>query len=118
MLSSPEKHRLLESIQLAVQALFHSGAPSIGRVAQAQGVSVRTLQRRLAELGITYSTLVDHARFDLAVRRFQVPQVRLRDVASELGFADAGSFTRAFRRWTGKAPPDGFSRHRPVPTNQ
>ena len=69
-------------------------------------MSVRTLQRRLAEFGVDYSALIDRVRFDRAQVLLADPRCNLIDVAFDLGYTDASSFTRAFRRWTGATPSD------------
>jgi AraC-like DNA-binding protein len=67
-------------------------------------MSVRVLQRRLSEFGLTYSQLVDEVRLELARRLFENSRLNLSDIAQELGYSDAAHFTRAFVRWTGVTP--------------
>jgi AraC-like DNA-binding protein len=67
-------------------------------------MSVRTLQRRLAEAGLTYSAIVDEIRSVEARRLLAQPGVLLKQVAADLGFCEPASFTRACRRWTGFSP--------------
>lgn len=81
-----------------------AGRPPIWTVARGVAMSVRTLQRRLAERGWSYSELVDDVRRVLARRRVVQPSTPFGEVASDLGFAEQASFTRAFRRWTGLTP--------------
>ena len=80
------------------------GYPAIEQVAQQMGSSVRTLQRRLLEAGVTYSTLVEQVRHDLACRRLEKTQLHVAQIAKDLGFKDHSSFSRAFLRWTGMSP--------------
>lgn len=80
------------------------GCQDIKLTAEATGLSVRTLQRRLFEKGYDYSKLFDHARFDLAVELLERSDLKIVDIAQELGYGDAANFTRAFRRWTGISP--------------
>ena len=68
------------------------------------GVSVRSLQRRLARVNESYHHLVDSVRFETGITLLRGENVRFVDIAAELGYADQASFTRAFRRWTGMAP--------------
>ncbi len=93
----------IESVREEIIHVFSTGKPALGGVARALRVSPRTLQRRLADRGFTFSRLVDEARF-LTARRLISEQYRLSEVACRLGYADAGSFTRAFERWTGITP--------------
>jgi AraC-like DNA-binding protein len=96
--------------QLALMSLA-AGQAQIAWIASAAGLSVRTLQRRLAELGVDYSSLIDRVRFDSAQVLLADPGRNLIDIALELGYTDASSFTRAFRRWTGAAPSDYRKMH-------
>jgi AraC-like DNA-binding protein len=48
-------------------------------------------------------------RRDLAIDHLKGGQHSLADIAFLLGFADQASFTRAFRRWTGKTPSEFMS---------
>ena len=76
---------------------------SLAKVAGLLKLSPRTLQRRLLDYGISYSQLVDEVRF-MRARNMIIQREKLSQIASKLGYADAGSFTRAFERWTGMTP--------------
>jgi AraC-like DNA-binding protein len=69
-------------------------------------MSRRTLQRRLADRGTSYAGVLDGTRRDLAVRYLRDPALQISEVAYLLGFGEAGSFNRAFKRWTGQTPTD------------
>lgn len=79
---------------------------TIGALAHALHISVRTLNRRLAEEGTQFRLLKDGLRRDLAVHRLTHSNTPLAALAFELGFADAPGFSRAFRQWTGSSPSD------------
>lgn len=93
-----------DDCQSAIKALMRRGYPAIELVAKHIGSSVRTLQRRLRESGVTYSALVDQVRHELACRKLETTRLHVRDVATDLGFKDHSSFSRAFVRWTGMSP--------------
>lgn len=80
------------------------GIPTVGDVASALGMSVRTLQRRLADEGRSYQDLVDGARRELARRLLRDTRFSLIDVAFMTGFASQSAFSRAFKRWEGETP--------------
>lgn len=65
-------------------------------------VSERTLQRRLAEEGMTFADLLDDARRQSAMRALTLKDTSTNDLAYQLGFASVNSFYRAFKRWTGE----------------
>lgn len=93
-----------DSVGQLIRMFIRDGHSHINWIASAAGVSVRTMQRRLAECGMDYSSLVEGARFDIATQLLKDHGCKLIDIAYDLGYADAASFTRAFRRWTGVTP--------------
>ena len=77
--------------------------PSVGAVAAEWGVSVATLRRRLAAEGTGWQQAVDELRRDLATRLLADGRHSIEAVAAQLGYVDARSLQRAFRKWTGTA---------------
>jgi AraC-like DNA-binding protein len=73
-------------------------------VAECLGISARSLRRQLAKEGLTYRQLIDHYRFETARRLIETTDRSLIDIACQLGYTEAASFTRAFRRWAGLSP--------------
>lgn len=80
------------------------GDADIARMARLMGMSTRTLQRRLAETGRPYATVVDDFRREEAARLLADPDLPLGHVAERLGYGEQASFSRAFARWYGVAP--------------
>ena len=96
------------SVRSAVAALLQLGRTDLRGVAEAAGMSVRSFQRRLSESGVCFTHLVDEARFERARSLLQVAATRVVDVGADLGYTDAGNFSRAFRRWSGGLSPRQF----------
>jgi len=92
------------SLLQAVTTLSSPTYPRIARAASSIGMSIRGLQRRLAEDGVSYGHLLDRARFAAAVDLLEHTDASVLDVALDVGYSDHAHFTRAFRRWTGLAP--------------
>ncbi len=67
-------------------------------------MSARTLQRRLADSGVTYQNLVNQARLELAQSLMGETSYSLAEIAFLTGFSEQSAFTRAFKRWVGKTP--------------
>jgi AraC-like DNA-binding protein len=63
----------------------------------------------LSENGVTYQELLDQVRRDLAVDYLRNSLLTVEQIAELVGYGEAASFRKAFRRWTGKAPRE-FSR--------
>ena len=94
----------VESARQALEPLAGTSHVPIAALGEITRIPVRTLQRRLADEGTSFSALVEEVRFARAVRRMADPSAKLIDVAFELGFSDPAHFTRAFRRWAGVSP--------------
>ncbi len=80
------------------------GDADVARMARLMGLSVRTLQRRLAQYGRSFAAVVDDFRREEAARLLSDPALALTRVADRLGYAEQASFTRAFTRWYGTSP--------------
>jgi AraC-like DNA-binding protein len=67
-------------------------------------MSARTLQRRLEDEGTRFSEVLDGAREELARKWLADDALSLGEVSQRLGFSELATFSRAFKRWTGKPP--------------
>lgn len=94
----------MNSIEQLIVSLVADGYPTIQTAAEAAGMSSRTLQRRLAEAGITYTNLVTVNRIRLARNWLTVSDIPIAEIAATLGYTDASNFARAFRRQAGMSP--------------
>ncbi len=90
--------------QLTAALLKQEGPPKIEIMAEITGLSVRSLQRRLAECELSHGEIVDHARYQAAIRLLDDSEIRITDIGIELGYADSAHFSRAFKRWAGVSP--------------
>lgn len=94
-----------------VRGALPAGNCSVERCAEQLGLSVRTLQSRLAAHGLRFSDLVEEQREQLARIYLSQTPMAIDEVADRLGYTEQTSFGRAFRRWTGLTP-RAFRRHR------
>jgi AraC-like DNA-binding protein len=78
--------------------------PETEALAQRLCMSASTLRRRLSEEGQTYQAIKDSVRKELAIVWLAEPSISFADIATRLGFADASSFYKAFRKWSGSNP--------------
>jgi AraC-like DNA-binding protein len=100
----PPRDSLIENARTIISKELNGGNPSLERVALQLGLSGRTLQRKLHELGTSHNDLVDHIRRELATRYLSERDMAICEVAYLLGFSEPSSFHRAFKRWTGTTP--------------
>ncbi len=82
-------------------------APSMERVIAAAGMSARTFQRQLNGEGASFSELLADVRRSETLKRLKEGNLTITSIATDLGYSDQTTFTRAFRRWTG-VPPSRF----------
>ncbi|MFI4928887.1 MAG: AraC family transcriptional regulator ligand-binding domain-containing protein [Burkholderiales bacterium] len=71
--------------------------PDLAATAEALHMSTATLQRRLASEGVSFQSLKDELRRDVAILRLNTSTVPVATIAFELGFADSAAFQRAFQ---------------------
>lgn len=92
---------LQELIEIQIR---QSAQPSIEVVAEAAGMSTRTLQRYLNSRATSYSHLVDQVRFNLAASILKDDSATISEIAYDLGYSNVAHFSRAFSRIAGMSP--------------
>lgn len=91
-------------IESQILPKLHEGTISMDRVAKDIGMSRQTLYRRLKEESVTFAEIHDDLRQRMAVEYLGSQKVTVNETAYLLGFSEASSFVRAFKRWTGLSP--------------
>jgi len=99
---------LLES-HLSRQAM-NGQAPTLEWAASLLHLSARSLQRKLALENVSFSSVLEQVRHDLALHWMRQRHFHIGDLAEHLGYANHAAFCNAFKRWSGVAP----SRYRRV----
>ena len=77
---------------------------SLEEVAANFNISPRTLQRKLQDEGISFQQVADAVRKSLALHYMQSGSYQIKEISIMLGYNELSAFSRAFKRWTGKAP--------------
>ena len=80
------------------------GMLSLEQVAARLHMSARTLKRRLAAQGSSFSELLEQERCQRARLLLSASQLTLLEITERLGYSTVPNFARAFRRWTGETP--------------
>ena len=78
--------------------------PDFEKLAGELSMTTATIRRRLHEEGVSYQSIKDQLRRDLAIGYLSHTDRSVMDIALELGFSERSAFHRAFRKWTGAAP--------------
>jgi AraC-like DNA-binding protein len=95
---------LADDVRTALGRTICGERPAVEKIARSLGMSPRTLQRRLLELGTSYQKLLDDVRRRSARRLLANTDLGAGEVAFLLGFEELNSFTRAFHAWEGTTP--------------
>ena len=77
---------------------------SLETIADRLCTTPRTIQRKLAIEETSFKELLEDVRKNLSLEYLQATDLSIEDIALRLGYADAPSFSHAFKRWTGKSP--------------
>ncbi|AMY68865.1 AraC family transcriptional regulator [Frigidibacter mobilis] len=96
---SPERFGL--TVQRLVAQLLLEGDCSASRIAEHLGLDRRTLNRKLAKEGETFSSVLQKVRVELTLRYIADVQFPLTELAGIVGFSGLSSFSRWFQETFG-----------------
>lgn len=102
--SARSESELMGQLGTHIASGLGGGGVSIELVASSMNMGVRTLQRRLSEQGLDFSQVVEAVRRSLAEEYVARTDYSFTNIALLLGYSEASSFSRAFRRWTDLTP--------------
>ncbi|WP_425071001.1 AraC family transcriptional regulator [Sagittula sp. S175] len=88
----------------AIAQALSEGAPKMADIARGLGLSARSFHRRLSEHGMSFQTLTEETRRELAEGLLRDEGHSLAEIAFLTGFSEQSAFTRAFKRWVGTTP--------------
>jgi AraC-like DNA-binding protein len=102
---------MVTRVTLAINNELPTGEVYEKDIAASLGLSLRTMQRQLAEQQQSFKQLLDAIRQQLAEQYLANSQLSLNQITYLLGFANQANFTRAFKRWHG-IPPSSYRQQR------
>jgi AraC-like DNA-binding protein len=97
-----QNHLVSDQVKSLLRLMLKQQTPSSTVIAEKLGISSRTLQRKLGEEGTHYTDVLNELRLELALYYLKNTQLSLDSIAYELGYAEARSFYRSFKQWTGR----------------
>lgn len=99
---------MLSSTRTRVEAVLTNALPNgeacIDVVAGKLAMGRHTLFRKLRAEGVTFKQVLAELRQKLATQYLLDRKMPVHQTAYLLGFSDAASFSRAYKRWTGRSP--------------
>lgn len=78
--------------------------PDFSEVCDELNMTPQTLRRRLKSAGTSYQKIKDTIREEASIHYLSKPDLSIDEIALLMGFSEASSFHRAFKKWTGKTP--------------
>lgn len=96
--------RFADRIKGEIRRTLALGDVHIDAIAEQAGLHRWTLQRRLAEEGVSFSDLLEDTRRCLARGYIAQRHLPLTEIAYMLGYSEMSAFTRACRKWYGASP--------------
>lgn len=95
---------LVDRVRTAVRTRLNQGSLSLDDIADEVHLSITVLRREFSTNNVSFKSLVEDVRRDLAISYMKQRQLPLSEVALLLGYSELSAFSRAFRRWTGRSP--------------
>lgn len=86
-------------VESIIRSLMPYGPCNLRDVSLAMGLAPRTLQAHLKTERTSFHQVRDRVRADLALKYVQHSRLSAGQIAEILGYTDATSFSRSFRRW-------------------
>jgi len=109
----PHKHDdLLGEIEILIRQSLQSQQYQIEIIAKHLSLHPRTLQRKLQDMGVSYSELLEKIRKSIAIERLSNANLSIIQLSDYLGYADNTALTRAFKRWFGMTPTEWKKQHK------
>lgn len=93
-----------EQIRIALSPYLGNEKLNEKLVSDICGMSFRSLQRKLAQCNCSYSDVLDQARLCKAQTLLKETEEKMVDISLALGYENASSFSRTFKRWAGVSP--------------
>jgi AraC-like DNA-binding protein len=102
--AEPQGVSATEQVNAFIRRLLPGGECNVDRVAELMSVDRRTVHRRLAAEGASFTHLLDAIRREVAVRQLVNTDRQLGEVAVLVGFSSLSTFSRWFRQAFGMQP--------------
>jgi AraC-like DNA-binding protein len=105
---------LRASVENEIAPLLPHGKAQAGEIARKLGMSQRTLARRLASDGLSFTAILDDMKCGLAKHYLAEADLPITTIARLLGYREVSAFTHAFKRWTGETPRQARTKRTPL----
>lgn len=90
---------------------YNQHVPDFAEVCRKLNMSPQTLRRRLKDANTSYQVIKDDIRKEASMYYLSKPDLSIEEIALLMGFSEASSFHRAFKKWTDKTPAEYRREH-------
>jgi AraC-like DNA-binding protein len=101
-----DRDDVVRRVEASIIELLPTGDCSRDAIAARLNMSPRSLLNKLEQRNTSYKEVLEMLRSTLAQQYIEQQNMPITEITFLLGFSDTSSFSRAFRRWTGKSPSD------------
>lgn len=91
-------------IRAIISKEYGNNFPDFSEICEKLNMTPQTLRRRLKDGNTSYQEIKDAIRKDASVYYLSKPDLSIDEIALLMGFSEASSFHRAFKKWTGMTP--------------
>jgi AraC-like DNA-binding protein len=93
-------------VRMWIEKLINQGNrnPQLEVAAEQIGLTSQTLRRRLRKEGTSFQKIKEDTRRDMAIYLINSGNFSVEKIAYKLGYSEASTFIRAFKKWTGLTP--------------
>ena len=112
-----DRNDIVRQIEANIVELLPTGDCSRDMIASRLNMSPRSLLNKLEQRNTSYKEILENLRSTLAQQYIEQQDMPITEITFLLGFSDTSSFSRAFRRWTGKSPSDYRAKNSPPGDN-
>jgi len=91
-------------IRAIISKEYGNNFPDFSEICEKLNMTPQTLRRRLKEANTSYQEIKDNIRKDASIYYLSKPELSIDEIALLMGFSEASSFHRAFKKWTSKTP--------------
>ena len=99
-----ESASLNARIRSIISKEFGNNFPDFSVICEKLNMTPQTLRRRLKDENTSYQEIKDSIRKDASIFYLSKHELTIDEIAMLMGFSEASSFHRAFKKWTGKTP--------------
>ena len=99
-----DRDDVVRQLEACIIELLPTGECSRDAIAARLNMSPRSLLNKLEQRNTSYKEVLEDLRSTLAQQYVMQKNMPITEITFLLGFSDTSSFSRAFRRWTGKSP--------------